>query len=148
MASTLTPTTFKVKIIEEQSVKNNVIKNEIIYTVSNVTNVDRRVLTCPQTTSVDLFNINGPTPGAGTFPSSSLKYVRITNLDDTYSVAITTSGSQGYFTQELTPTASIFIVSSNITSSKFNGTFGDNIESVKAYAISGSADIEYTLINS
>ena len=148
MASTLTPTTFKVRIIEEQSVKNSVIKNEIIYTVPNVTNVDRRVLTCPQTTSVDLFNINGPTPGAGTFPSSSLKYVRITNLDDTYSVAITTSGSQGYFTQELTPTASIFIVSSNITSSKFNGTFGDNIESVKAYAISGSADIEYTLINS
>ena len=148
MASTLTPTTFKVRIIEEQSVKNNVIKNEIIYTVSNVTNVDRRVLTCPQTTSVDLFNINGPTPGAGTFPSSSLKYVRITNLDDTYSVAITTSGSQGYFTQELTPTASIFIVSSNITSSNFNGTFGDNISSVKAYALSGSADIEYTLINS
>ena len=148
MASTLTPTTFKVRIIEEQSVKNNVIKNEIIYTVSNVTNVDRRVLTCPQTTSVDLFNINGPTPGAGTFPSSSLKYVRITNLDDTYSIAITTSGSQGYFTQELTPTASIFIVSSNITSSNFNGTFGDNISSVKAYALSGSADIEYTLINS
>ena len=148
MASTLTPTTFKVRIIEEQSVKNNVIKNEIIYIVPNVTNVDRRVLTCPQTTSVDLFNINGPTPGAGTFPSSSLKYVRITNLDDTYSVAITTSGSQGYFTQELTPTASIFIVSSNITSSNFNGTFGDNISSVKAYALSGSADIEYTLINS
>jgi hypothetical protein len=148
MASTLTPTTFKVRIIEEQSVKNNVIKNEIIYTVSNVTNVDRRVLTCPQTTSVDLFNINGPTPGAGTFPSSSLKYVRITNLDDTYSVAITTSGSQGYFTQELTPTASIFIVSSNITSSNFNGTFGDDITSVKAYALSGSANIEYTLINS
>jgi hypothetical protein len=148
MASTLTPTTFKVRIIEEQSVKNSVIKNEIIYTVPNVTNVDRRVLTCPQTTSVDLFNINGPTPGAGTFPSSSLKYVRITNLDDTYSVAITTSGSQGYFTQELTPTASIFIVSSNITSSNFNGTFGDDITSVKAYALSGSANIEYTLINS
>jgi len=148
MASTLTPTTFKVKIIEEQSVKNNVIKNEMIYTISNVTNVDRRVLTCPQTTSVDLFNINGPTPGAGTFPSSSLKYVRITNLDDTYSIAITTSGSQGYFTQELTPTASIFIVSSNITSSNFSGTFGDDIKSVKAYAIGGSADIEYTLINS
>jgi hypothetical protein len=148
MASTLTPTTFKVKIIEEQSVKNNVIKNEMIYTISNVTNVDRRVLTCPQTTSVDLFNINGPTPGAGTFPSSSLKYVRITNLDDTYSIAITTSGSQGYFTQELTPTASIFIVSSNITSSNFNGTFGDDITSVKAYAFSGSANIEYTLINS
>ena len=148
MASTLTPTTFKVKITEEQTVKNNVIKNEITYTIPNITNVDRRILTCPQTTSVDLFNINGPIPGAGTFPSSSLKYVRISNLDDTYSVAITTSGSQGYFTQELTPTSSMFIVSSNITSSNFSGTFGDDIKSIKIYAISGSANIEYTLINS
>jgi hypothetical protein len=147
MASTLYPTTFKVKIIEEQIVRNNVIKNEVVYTIGNVTNVDRRVLTCPSTTSVDLFNVNGPTPGAGTFPSSSLKYVRITNLDDTYNVAITISGSQGNFTQELTPTSSMFIVSSNITSSNFSGSFGDNIEYVKAYAMSSSIDLEYTLIN-
>ena len=148
MASTLNPTTFKVKITEEQIVRTNVIKNEVTYTIGNVTNIDHRVLTCPSTTSVDLFNVNGPIPGAGTFPSSSLKYVRITNLDDTYNVAITISGSQGTFTQELTPTSSMFIVSSNITSSNFSGTFGDDIKSIKIYAISGSANIEYTLINS
>tara|TARA_R110000772_G_scaffold29495_2_gene73703 strand:+ start:1653 stop:2099 length:447 start_codon:yes stop_codon:yes gene_type:complete len=147
MASTLNPTTFKVKITEEQIVRSNVIKNEVTYTIENVTNVDHRILTCPSTTSVDLFNTNGLTPGAGTFPSSSLKYVRITNLDDTYNVAITISGSQGDFTQELTPTTSMFIVSSNITSSNFSGSFGDNIEFVKAYAMSSSVDLEYTLIN-
>ena len=147
MASTLNPTTFKVKITEEQIVRSNVIKNEVTYTIENVTNVDHRILTCPSNTSVDLFNTNGLTPGAGTFPSSSLKYVRITNLDDTYNVAITISGSQGDFTQELTPTTSMFIVSSNITSSNFSGSFGDNIEFVKAYAMSSSVDLEYTLIN-
>ena len=147
MASTLNPTTFKVKITEEQIVRSNVIKNEVNYAIENVTNVDHRILTCPSTTSVDLFNTNGLTPGAGTFPSSSLKYVRITNLDDTYNVAITISGSQGDFTQELTPTTSMFIVSSNITSSNFSGSFGDNIEFVKAYAMSSSVDLEYTLIN-
>ena len=147
MASTLNPTTFKVKIKQEHIVRSNVIKNEVTYTIENVTNVDHRILTCPSTTSVDLFNTNGLTPGAGTFPSSSLKYVRITNLDDTYNVAITISGSQGDFTQELTPTTSMFIVSSNITSSNFSGSFGDNIEFVKAYAMSSSVDLEYTLIN-
>jgi hypothetical protein len=147
MASTINPTSFKVKIIEEQIVRNNVIKNEVTYTIGNVTNVDHRILTCPSTTSVDLFNVNGLTPGAGTFPSSSLKYVRITNLDDTYNVAITISGSQGDFTQELTPTTSMFIVSSNITSSNFSGSFGDSIEFVKAYAMSSSVNLEYTLIN-
>ena len=148
MASTLTPTTFKVNIIEEQVVRNSVIKNEVSYTIDNITNVDHRILTCPNTTSIDLFKLNGPNPGAGTFPSSSLKYARITNLDDTYNVAIIVSGSQGSYTQEVTPKNSIFIVSSNITSSNFDGSFGDTIESVKAYSISSSIDIEYTLINS
>ena len=148
MASTLSPTSFKIKIIEEQVVRNSIIKNEVTHTISNVTNVDHRILTCPNTTSIDLFNLNGINPGAGTFPSSSLQYVRITNLDDTYSAAITISGSQGNFTQELTPTDSLFFVSSKITSSNFNGNFGDNIEAIKIYAISSSLDIEYTLINS
>ena len=148
MASTLSPTSFKIKIIEEQVVRNSIIKNEVTHTILNVTNVDHRILTCPNTTSIDLFNLNGINPGAGTFPSSSLQYVRITNLDDTYSAAITISGSQGNFTQELTPTDSLFFVSSKITSSNFNGNFGDNIEAIKIYAISSSLDIEYTLINS
>jgi hypothetical protein len=147
MASTLIPTTFKIKITEEQIVRNNVIKNEIIHSINNVTNVDHRVVTCPNTTSIDLLNVNGINPGAGTFPSSSLKDARITNLDDTYSAAVTVSGSQGTFTQQLTPTSSIFVVSSQITSSNFDGSFGDNIESVQIYAISGSVDIEYVLIN-
>jgi hypothetical protein len=147
MASTLTPTTFKIKITEEQVVRNNVIKNEVVHTIDNVTNVDHRILTCPVSTSVDLFNVNGPIPGAGTFPSSSLKYVRITNLDDTNSIAITLSGSQGQFTQELTPSNTLFMAGSQITSSNFNGTFGDNIEFVTAYALSGSVDVEYVLIN-
>ena len=148
MASTLTATSFKIKITEEQVVRNSVIKNEVTHTILDVTNVDHRIVTCPNTTSIDLFNLNGLNPGAGTFPSSSLQYARITNLDDTYSAAVIISGSQGNFTQELTPTDSMFIVSSNITSSNFNGSFGEDIEAVKIYAISSSIDIEYTLVNS
>ena len=148
MASTLTPTTFKVKIIEEHVVRNNINKNEVIYEIGNITNVDHRVVTCPNTTSIDLFNLDGVNPGAGTFPSSSLKYVRITNLDNTYHAAVIVSGSQGTYTQNLRPTSSLLITDSNITSSNFNGSYGDDIAYVKIYAISSSIDIEYTLINS
>jgi len=147
MASTLTPTSFNVTITEEQIVRNSIVKHEVRQTIDNVTNVDHRILTCPQTTSIDLFNINGINPGAGTFPSSSLKYARITNLDNEYDTAITINGSNGTFTQKLTPTSSLFIVNSDITSSTFNGIFGDDISSVKVYAISSSIDIEYTLVN-
>ena len=148
MSTTLTPSTFKVTISEEQIVKNKTIQNDSVYSISNVTNVDRRILTCPQTTSINLFNLNGPNPGAGTFPSSSLKYVRITNLDNTNNIALTISGSKTSFTQEVLPQSSIFVISSNVTSSNFNGTFGDDINYIQAYAISGSIDVEYTLVNS
>ena len=148
MSTTLTPSTFRVTISEEQIVKNKTIQNDSIYSISNVTNVDRRILTCPQTTSINLFNLDGPNPGAGTFPSSSLKYARITNLDNTNNIALTISGSTTSFTQEVLPQSSIFVISSNVTSSKFNGTFGDDINFIQAYAISGSIDVEYTLVNS
>ena len=59
MASTLTATSFKIKITEEQVVRNSVIKNEVTHTISDVTNVDHRIVTCPNTTSIDLFNLNG-----------------------------------------------------------------------------------------
>ena len=148
MSTTLTPTTFRVTISEEQIVKNKTIQNDSVYSILNVTNVDRRILTCPQTTSINLFNLNGSNPGAGTFPSSSLKYARITNLDNTNNIALTISGSTTSFTQEVLPQSSIFVISSNVTSSNFNGTFGDDINFIQAYAISGSIDVEYTLVNS
>jgi len=147
MASTLFPTTFKIKIIEEQIVRNNILKNEITHTIENVTNVDRRVVTCPQTTSINLINLNGPNPGAGTFPSSSIQYIRITNLDNENDVAVILSGSQGSFTQNLTPSNSYFVASSQITSSNFDGIFGDNIESISLYAFDNDIDIEFTVIN-
>jgi hypothetical protein len=148
MASTILPTTFNIKITEEHIVRNSVIKHEVTHVIDNITNIDHRIVTCPQTTSLDLFNFNGPVPGAGTFPSGSIQYVRVTNLDNTNSIALTISGSEGELTQEITPTNTLFMASSQITSSNFNGTFGDNIEKVIVYAMGGDIDVEYTIINS
>jgi len=147
MASTLTPTSFNITITEEQIVRNSIVKHEVRKTINDVTNVDHRILTCPISTSIDLFNVNGINPGAGTFPSSSLKYARITNLDNAYNVGVTISGSQGKFVQNLTPTSSMFLVSSEITFENFSGSFNDDIAFVQIFAVTGSVDIEYTLVN-
>jgi hypothetical protein len=148
MSTTLTPTTFRVTISEEQIVKNNTIQNDSVYSISNVTNVDRRIVTIPSNTPTTIFNLGNPDPGPGTFSSSSLKYARITNLDDTWNIYLTVSGSIARFTQELRPKSSAFFVSSNITSSAFNGTFGDDITSIKISTQSGiNVDVEYTIVN-
>ena len=152
MASTLEPTSFQVKIKEEHIVKGIKTLNETFFTIGNITNVDRRIVTVPPTTSIDLINVNGINPGPGTFPSSSMKYVRITNLDNTGSLAVSfTSLDSGngvdYWSMECTPTSSLIFSSANVTGSAFDGTFGQDIEFISVYSLSQSMDIEYVVVN-
>ena len=120
-----------------------------IYTIDNVTNVDRRIVTCPNTTSIDLVNINGVNPGAGTFPSSSIKYIRITNLDDEYNLVVSLSSSNDeYWSQEVTPTSSFICgLSANVSGSNFDGSLSSSLETISVYAVSSSIDVEYVLVN-
>jgi len=148
MASTLTPTTFKVKIKEEHVVRNISTLYENIVEIKNVTNVDRRIVTIPHTSSVDLININGVVPGAGTFPSSSIQYVRITNLDNSSSLAVTFSSSRDeYWSQKLNPTTSLVWSGAEVSGSSFNGTLSSDLTSIKVYPMSSSIDVEYVIVN-
>ena len=93
MASTLTPSTFQVKIKEDHVINGIRTVNENLLRIPNVTNYDRRIVTVPVNTNVDLINTNGPTPGPALFPSSSIAYGRITNMDDSSRLAVTFTSS-------------------------------------------------------
>tara|TARA_Y100000385_G_C12875839_1_gene543632 strand:+ start:152 stop:601 length:450 start_codon:yes stop_codon:yes gene_type:complete len=148
MASSLTPTNFQIKIKEEHIVKGVKTLNETYFTIGNVTNVDRRIVTIPPTTSIDLINVNGVDPGAGTFPSSSMKYVRISNLDTSSSLAVSfTSSNSDNWSMECLPTSSLIFSSPNVTGSEFNGTFNDDITNISVYSLSSSLDVEYVVVN-
>lgn len=153
MASIVSPTTFKVTIREEQTVKGISSVNEVEYSIPSVKQVDRRLVTCPQTTSIDLFDIDNTSPGAGQFVSSSLKYVRVSNLDDTFPIALTLSGSEGTFTQNVTANTSYVFANSSMTASNaevFNSSdylFNDGVNTVKVYASGSDVDVEYTIVN-
>ena len=148
MASPNTPTNFQIKIKEEHIVKGIKTVNESFYTIGSVTNVDRRIVTIPPTTSIDLININGVNPGAGTFPSSSIKYVRVSNLDTTSSLAVSfTASDDSSWSMECLPTSSIMFSSSKTTGSNFNGTFTDDITNIAVYSLSSSLDVEYVVVN-
>ena len=95
MASTVTPNTFRVNIKEEYIVGNQRTVHENFYRIPNVTNYDRRIVTVPANTNVDLINTNGPIPGPALFPSSSIAYGRITNMDDANRLAVTFTSSNG-----------------------------------------------------
>ncbi len=148
MASTLTPTTFHIKIKEEHIVKGIKTLNETFFTLKDITNVDRRIVTLPPTTSIDLINVNGVDPGAGTFPSSSMKYVRISNLDASSSLAVSfTSSNSDNWSMKCLPESSLMFSSPSVTGSNFNGTFPDDITNIVLYSLSSSLDVEYVVVN-
>jgi len=95
MASTVTPSEFKVFIKEDHVINGIRTINENLYRIPNVTNYDRRIVTVPADTNVDLINTNGPVPGPALFPSYSIAYGRITNMDDTNRLAVTFTSSNG-----------------------------------------------------
>ena len=95
MASTVTPSEFKVFIKEDHVINGIRTVNENLYRIPNVTNYDRRIVTVPADTNVDLININGPIPGPALFPSYSIAYGRITNMDDANRLAVTFTSSNG-----------------------------------------------------
>jgi len=95
MASTVTPSEFKVFIKEDHVINGIRTINENLYRIPNVTNYDRRIVTVPVDTNVDLINTNGPIPGPALFPSYSIAYGRITNMDDTNRLAVTFTSSNG-----------------------------------------------------
>jgi len=107
MASTVKPSTFQVKIKEDHVINGIRTVNENIQRIPNVTNYDRRIVTCPNTTSVDLINTNGLTPGPALFPSASIAYGRITNMDDSFRLAVSFTSSLG-LTGVLYPAKQLF----------------------------------------
>ena len=95
MASTVTPNTFRVNIKEEHVVGGQRTVHTNFYRIPNVTNYDRRIVTVPAFTNVDLINTNGLIPGPALFPSHSIAYGRITNMDDANRLAVSFTSSNG-----------------------------------------------------
>ena len=117
MASLLKPSNFQIKIKEEHIVKGIKTLNETFFTLGNITNVDRRIVTIPGSTNIHLFDVNGIKPAAGTFPSSSMKYARISNLDTSSSLAVSFTSSKAPDGQGVTGTD----ISASLNSGTGNG---------------------------
>ena len=134
MASTVTPSEFKVFIKEDHVINGIRTVNENLYRIPNVTNYDRRIVTVPADTNVDLINTNGLTPGPALFPSYSIAYGRITNMDDTNRLAVTFTSSNGE-----SETGKIGAdLSGSYTSGGIGGTAGKYSNLLTTSSISGS----------
>jgi len=147
MASNIKASTLTVKISEliELNGKNRGSNN--VLNISNINEVDNRIVTLPSGSQTTLFSLSN-NPGAGTFVTSSLKYARITNKDDSYHVRLRVSSSVGNAMDfKIEPETSFILSNSKVTGSlgglDLNSTFSyDNVKYVNAEPSGSNVDVE------
>ena len=86
MASTITASTLTVIVSEEITLHGYEQGSRNTLTIANIGEIQKRIVTVP--TSEVIIVAMSTAIAAGTFIESDVKYIRITNLDDTNHVAI------------------------------------------------------------
>ena len=93
MATTIAAGTVTVKITETVSLNGSTYDATNILTIPSINEVSQRIVNLPGQTLIELFEFSGIQPGRGKFLKSDVQYLRITNLDDTNSLAVNTLGA-------------------------------------------------------
>ena len=93
MATTLNNAKLTVRVIEEINLNGSDRGRSNKHEIFGINEISERIMTVP-TSSVTILS-SSYSVGAGTFVSSSLKYIRMTNLDDTNFVRLSLVSSPG-----------------------------------------------------
>ena len=147
MASTLESATLTIRISEEVDLNGKKLGNSNSHDIRGINEVSERILTIP-TTEIAVLNL-GSSVGAGTYVSSSVKYMRLTNLDNSNFVRLTfVSGSAGTplnrFDVKLEPQRTMMFTNASISGSAVGKDFNSfsSFDSLKAVANTASVDLE------
>jgi len=109
MASTITPSTLSVEIKEQLTLGGAVYDQTKTHTISGVGNIFKRIYTLTAQTATQLANFD-TAPTSPEFDYDDIKYIRITNLDDTNTVIITKSSATTAGAEEVVAGGSIFMM--------------------------------------
>ena len=132
-----------VTINESIKLDNDDYSSRTQFEVHNISEVSKRIFTVP-THQVDLMILSS-SAGAGTFLSSSIKYARLTNLDNENFVRLTfTSGSNNQTEFKLEPMKSFVFTNDAYSGSAAGGVFDSfaSFTNLKGKANSSACDIE------
>ncbi len=87
MATTITPATMRVTITEEVRLGGQDIKSTNVLVIKSVTEVSKRIVNVP-TSEVVVLAFAASNPAAGSFVEADVRYIRITNKDNTNHVTL------------------------------------------------------------
>lgn len=147
MATTLDNATLTVQVREEITLNGRKLGGQNIHKIKSINEVSERVLSVP-TTEVKILGLSG-TVGAGTYVTSDIQYIRLTNLDNTNFVRLSfISGSAGTslnrFDVKLEAERTMVFTNASISGSAEGASFSSfsNFDALKAKANSAAVDVE------
>tara|TARA_Y100000592_G_scaffold19005_1_gene29087 strand:- start:2912 stop:3370 length:459 start_codon:yes stop_codon:yes gene_type:complete len=146
MATTLTTSTLKVLVKEEITLNGEQQGSETKLDISSVKNISKRLVSTSGTSETTIVSF-AATPAGGTFVEGDIRYVRVTNLDDTNYVTLNIEGdSSTDFSVRLDPGSSYLLVSSSTTGvvdyGSISGGALQDLTRLKATANTAAVDLE------
>jgi hypothetical protein len=136
--------TFTSQIFEILTLNGDNVGSSVTNTINNVNYVDNRILSIPTGSVTTLFSMDS-VPGAGTFVTSSIQYIRVTNNSTTAPVKLIVSSSAEAMSYLIATGSSYMMSTSKMTGSTSGLNFSD-VKSVKAEPSGSSASIEYYIV--
>jgi len=109
-------------------------------TIEGINYADTRVMSIPSGSLTEIINLDS-LPGAGTFVSSSVKYIRISNLS-TESINLQISGSSTEMNY-LVQGNGTFMLNSEFVNETFSDFEYGDLRSIKASPVDTSATLSY-----
>jgi hypothetical protein len=136
--------TFTSQIFEILTLNGDNVGSSVTQTINNINYVDNRILSVPTGSVTTLFSMDS-VPGAGTFVTSSVKYVRVTNNSTVTPIKLIVSSSKEAMSF-LIATGSSYMMSTSKMTGSTSGLVFDDVQSVKVQPSSSAASIEYYIV--
>jgi hypothetical protein len=149
MASTVTPSTATITISEGLTLGSVDRGGSHTRTIENIAEADRRVMTVDSSNEIDLIELNSDN-GQGKFVRSSIKYIRITNLDNTNFLRVRFKKSGGATADVKVDAGATFMLSTgSMDADSTPGAFSAfvDIDNISAQADTADVDIEYVVLS-
>ncbi len=144
MATTISNGTLTVTITEKLVLNGKDHGSTKKITATGINEISKRILTCPTTPGVQVYK-GAAAAAYGTFVTADVRYIRITNLDDTNFIVLHLEGASHY-AQIAVPAGSVFFltdVSSVFDNASAVASFSaEDITRIDVMADTAACDIE------
>jgi len=144
MASTVNPSTLTVSLSESITLNGQDMGATNTMSIASVNEVSKRIVTAATDTNGTEIYKGAATAGAGQFISANVKYIRVTNLDDTNYVVLHLQGNAHYVQHKLEAGKS-YVLNTPVgfdNDADMDDYSAETITTIQAKAVTAVVDLE------